>query len=54
MLLLKVKVIPKFECKLYNYNKILECTNIKNLNYYFYYQLYYYIIVYIKILRTIV
>ena len=27
--LLKVKVNPKSESKLYNYNKILKCTNIK-------------------------
>jgi hypothetical protein len=27
--LLKVKVTPKSESKLYNYNKILKCTNIK-------------------------
>ena len=29
MLLLKVKVTPKFKSKLYNYNKILKCINIK-------------------------
>ena len=33
--LLKVKVFPKSESKLYNYNKILKCTNI-NSKYYFY------------------
>ena len=27
ILLLKVKVTPKSESKLYNYNKILKCTN---------------------------
>jgi hypothetical protein len=29
MSLLKIKVTPKFESKLYNYNKVLKCTNIK-------------------------
>ena len=29
MLLLKVKVTPKYESKLYNYNKILKYINIK-------------------------
>ena len=49
MSLLKVKVSPKFESKLYNYNKILKYIN-KILNYYFYR---YYIIMYIRILSTI-
>ena len=49
MSLLKVKVTPKFESKLYNYNKILKYIN-KILNYYFYR---YYIIMYVKILPTI-
>ena len=44
MSLLKVKVTPKFESKLYNYNKILKYIN-KILNYYFYH---YYIIIYIN------
>jgi hypothetical protein len=30
MLLLKLKVTPKSESKLYNYNKILKCTNINS------------------------
>ena len=29
MSLLKVKITPKFESKLYNYNKILKYINIK-------------------------
>ena len=29
MSLLKVKITPKFEYKLYNYNKILKYINIK-------------------------
>ena len=29
ILLWKVKVTPKFKSKLYNYNKILKCTNMK-------------------------
>ena len=29
MLLLKVKITPKYESKLYNYNKILKYINIK-------------------------
>ena len=50
MLLLKVKVTPKYESKLYNYNKILN-TKSKLL---FLSLLYYYIIIYyIKILPTI-
>ena len=47
MSLLKVKVTSKFEYKLYNYNKILRCTNINSklqflslLAYYLYYYLY--------------
>ena len=45
--LLKVKVTPKSKSKLYNYNKILRCTNINSklqflslLAYYLYYYLY--------------
>ena len=51
--LLKVKLTPKSESKLYNYNKILKCTNTKSKLLFLPFLIYYYVIVYIKILSMI-
>ena len=48
MLLLKVKLIPKYESKLYSYNKV-KVHQYKILNYYSYH---YYIIIYINTIHN--
>ena len=52
--IVKVKVTPKSESKLYNYNKVLKCTYINSKLIFLSLLVYYLCIVYIKILPTYV